>query len=147
MMAITKTLGLTSIKGDNMKKLTLMAIAAAIGIGIFGCSPAARDQYNDAGQDVGNATTKTGEAMATDAGNAKAAADNTLMTSKVTSALQSASGLVTKDINVDTDSKAKTITLNGSVPTDTNKNQAETVAKGIAGSELTVVNNLMITGK
>lgn len=130
-----------------MRKLTMMAVTAAIGVGIFGCSPAARDQYSDAGKDVSKATTKTGQAIATDAANAKVAADNALMTTKVTSALQSASGLVTKDINVDSDTKTKTITLNGTVPTDGQKNQAETVAKGIGGSEFTVVNNLKIAGQ
>lgn len=130
-----------------MKTLIRIAALSVIGIGMFGCSPSARDQYGDAGKDVGDATKKTGEAIATDAKNTEFAANNTLMTTKVTSALKSATGLNTADINVDTDTKAKTITLNGSVPTDAQKNQAETVARGIAGSELTVVNNLMTSGK
>lgn len=113
---------------------------------IIGCSKEARDQYGDAGKDVGDAAQKTGDAVVKDTENTKIAAENTLLTSKVTSALSSASGLVTKDINVDSDTKVGTITLNGSVPEEKQREQAETIAKGIAGTEFKVINNLKIVG-
>ena len=150
-----------------MKKLTLMALGMAImGTLVVGCTQEAREQYSEAGQHASEATKETGNAMATDAEktgaaaaktaeaageeakhaaeNTKAAGDNALETSKVKTALDTANGLATKDINVDTDSQAKTITLKGSVPDEKQKAQAETVAKGIAGTEFKVVNNLTV---
>lgn len=130
-----------------MKQLSLMAVLATIGIMLVGCSPEARDQYSNAGNDVGEATKKTGDAIVTDAENTKIAADNALKTASVKSALQAADGLDTKDINVDSDTKKMTVTLNGSVPSAAQKSQAEAVAKGIAGADFKVVNNLKTSGK
>jgi osmotically-inducible protein OsmY len=127
-----------------MRKVTLGAISLIIASMIIGCSKEARDQYGSAGEDASKAAKKTGEAISTDAENAKVSADNTLESSKVKSALNSAAGLETKGINVDSDTKAKTITLSGSVPDEKQKAQAETVASGIAGSEFKVVNNLTV---
>lgn len=152
-----------------MKALNITALALAIGFSIVGCSQAARDQYGAAGQDASQATKETGQAIATDAkktgeaateaataagtemknaaANTKAASDNALETAKVKSALDTAAGLDTKNLDVDTDTVAKTITLKGSVPDDKQKAQAETVAKGIAGAEFKVVNNLTVGAK
>lgn len=127
-----------------MRRLKGIALPLVLGAMIAGCSPEARDQYSGAGQDVGNAAQKTGQAVATDAEKTKAVADNTIEASKIKSALTSASGLETKDINVECDIKAGTITLNGSVPDEKQKTQAETVAKGIGGSEFKVSNNLKV---
>lgn len=132
---------------EGTKAIKRLALPVAIGFVISGCSPAARDQYSEAGQDAGDAAKQTGRAAATDAENAKQAADNTLQTSKVMSALNSASGLKAGDINVDTDTRAGTITLNGSVPDRKQRDQAVTVAEGMAGSEFKVVNNLEIVSK
>lgn len=153
-----------------MKKMSLAALAVAVmGFSLVGCSQEAREQYSEAGQHASQATKDTGKAISTDAEktgaaaakevqaagtevknaaeNSKAVADNGLETTKVKSALDTASGLDTKDINVDTDTKAKTITISGSVPDDKQKSQAETVAKGIAGTEFKVINNLKVAGK
>jgi osmotically-inducible protein OsmY len=123
-----------------------MALTAVVSLVIIGCSQQARDQYGEAGQDASKAAKQTGQAAVTDAANTKTAADNTLETTKVTGALNSAAGLETKNINVDSDTKAGTITLNGSVPDEKQKEQAETVARGIAGSEFKVMNNLKVPG-
>jgi osmotically-inducible protein OsmY len=113
-----------------------------------GCSSETRDQYGAASQQAGQAIKKdteiAGKEIKVAADKTKIAADNLLETTKVKSALGEASGLSTKNIDVDTDSLTKVITLKGSVPDEKQKNQAETIAKGIAGTEFKVVDNLKI---
>ena len=70
-----------------------------------------------------------------------------MLTSKVKSALGSAAGLETKGIDVDSDTLLKTITLKGTVSDGKQKAQAETVTKGIAGTEFKVKNEIKIAGK
>lgn len=130
-----------------MKNFTLAVVSVVIACVMIGRSKEAQDQYRSAGEDAGNAAKKTGQAMATDAERAKIEADNALEAGKVKSALNSAAGLDTKDINVECDTPSKTITLNGTVVDDKQKEQAETVAKGIAGTEFKVVSNLKVTGQ
>ncbi len=125
-------------------KLVVIALVGALGALIVGCSQQARDQYAEAGQDVTKAANRTGKAVATDAANSETAADNLLESTRVKGALDSAAGLQTKNINVLTDEKALTITLNGSVPNAKQKAQAETVAKGIGGSKFKIVSNLKV---
>lgn len=120
-----------------MSSLKWTVIPLTAGLLISGCSREARDQYAAAGE-------RAGKAIATDAEKSKTAADNALETAKVKSALNSAAGLETKNIDVDSDTKVRTITLNGSVPDGKQKVQAETVAKGIAGGEFRVVNKLTV---
>lgn len=132
-----------------MRTLSITALAGlAMGITLCGCNQETRDQYSAAGQQAGQAVKKdteiAGKELETAADKAKISADNLLETSKVKSALGSASGLNTRHIDVDTDSKAKTITLSGLVPDQKQKVQAETVAKGIGGSEFKVIDKLIV---
>jgi len=145
----------------NMKA-TLLSIGAIAALLLAGCSQEAKSDMAAAGDAASTAASKTGEAVATDASKAGQAVENTAeagaeavkdtaqnaadaaMTPKVKQALLTASGLETKDINVET--KDKTITLVGSVPDAKQKTQAETVAKGVGGTEFKVVNNLTVSG-
>lgn len=130
-----------------MKTMTMAAIALALGCMIAGCSKEAQDQYKSAGEDASSAAKKTGQAIEIDAGKAKIQADNALEVAKVKGALASASGLESKDISVECDTPSKTITLKGYVPDARQKEQAETVTKGIAGTEFSVVSKLEIGSK
>jgi len=132
-----------------MKDLRLVSIAAAvISLSIAGCSQETRDQYGAASQQAGQAIKKdtdiAGKEIKKAADNTKVAVDSDLETSKVKAALTSASGLEAKKIDVETDSQTKTITLKGSVPDAKQKAQAETIAKGIGGTEFKVIDNLAI---
>lgn len=140
--------------------LLFTGILAALVLG--GCTPEAREKYDQAGDSVGAAAQKTADAASTDAketGKAvekagavaeKAAKDtaenvaDATMTPKVKQALLGASGLETKDINVETANN--TITLKGSVPNAKQKEQAGTIAKGIAGTQYKVDNQLTVSG-
>ena len=119
----------------------------ATGLLLVGCSQSAKDEYKGAGEAAGDATSHVSKAVADDTEQAKISADNTLLTSKVKSALGSAAGLETKGIDVDSDTLLKTITLKGTVPDGKQKAQAETVTTGMAGTEFKVVNKLTIVGK
>ena len=108
------------------------------------------DATKDAGAAVAASAKKAGAdvAAAGDAAvqagkNVAANTDDALMTPKVKQALLDSSGLETKNIDVDT--KGGTITLKGTVPSAKQKTQAETVAKGIAGSKYKVVDTLTVS--
>ena len=130
-----------------MKRTNGILVSIAVGVLLVGCSQSAKDEYKEAGQAAGDATTHVGKGVTEDTEQAKLSADNALLTSKVKSALGSAAGLETKGIDVDSDTLLKTITLKGTVPDGKQKAQAETVATGIAGKEFTVKNMLNIAGK
>jgi osmotically-inducible protein OsmY len=137
-----------------------MAVLGALG----GCSQAAQEKYDAAGDAAAKAADKTGEAVATDAqktgeavgqaaenaGEAVEAAgekaaqvgDNATTTLAVKNALLSAKDLKVADLNVDTE--GNTITLKGSVPTADEKSRAETLAKSAAGKDFTVKNELSV---
>lgn len=153
----------------NMKA-TLLSFGAIAALLLAGCSQEAKEDMSqassaagEASQKMGDAASKTGEAVATDtkkageavkdAGTAaveatKDVAENTAeaaMTPKVKTALLNASGLKTNDLNVET--AHGTITLKGTVPDQAQKDQAGTIAKGIAGKDYKVDNQLTISGK
>lgn len=143
-------------------KATLLSFGVLAALLMAGCSQEAKEDMSAAGDAAGVAASKTGEAVSTDAKKAgeavektgeavvettKDAAENAAdaaMTPKVKTALQAASGLETKDIDVDT--KDNTIHLKGSVPTEDQKKQAEMAAKSIAGKEYKVSNELTVSG-
>jgi len=145
----------------KMTKLNVMFAVLATMAVVGGCSREAKEDLGTAGNAAGTAVQKTGEAVATDANKtgqavkqgaenaAEAAGDvaqnaaDATMTPKVKNALLSASGLETRDINVETSNK--TVTLKGSVPDAKQKAQAEQIAKGVAGTEFKVVNQLTVT--
>ena len=143
-------------------KATLLSIGAIAALLLAGCSQQAKEDLSQAGDSASNAAKHTGDAVATDtkkAGEAvseagTAAVDATkdaaanvadaTMTPKVKAALQSASGLETKNIDVDTANN--TITLKGSVPDAKQKKQAEDVLKGLAGTTYKIDNQLTVSG-
>ena len=143
-------------------KATLLSIGVLAALMLGGCSQEAKEDMSKAGDSASNAVKHTGEAAATDtkkageaveqAGTAvvegakdvAANAADTAMTPKVKTALQAASGLETKDIDVDTANN--TIHLKGSVPTEDQKKQAEMAAKAIAGKDYKVANELTVSG-
>jgi len=148
-------------------RLINFALASVLGAALLGgCTPEARDKYDSAGDSAAAAASKTGDAMATDAkktgeaaaataenaaeaakdaaDNAAKATDNAAMTGKVKNALISAADLEAAGINVDT--VDKTIVLKGSVPSEKQKSQAATIAKGIAGTDYKVDNQLTVSG-
>ena len=108
---------------------TLLALAG-VGQLLIGCSSQTRDQY--------------GTEVKTETDNLSTQASSDLESGKVKQAMDSASGLEAKDIKVDTDAKAKTITLSGTVPTPQQKKQALGLAKGIAGTEYKVTDKVTV---
>jgi len=149
------------------KRILISATAAIFGLFLVGCTPEARDKYDAAGDNLAAGAAKTGDAMATDAAktgqavekgaeaageavkntaeNTAKLADNGQTTLAVKNAILTSKGLESSNLNVDT--KDKQIILRGSVPTEDQKKQAETIAKGIAGKEYTVTNQLTIAPK
>lgn len=143
----------------NLKITTAALIALGI---VAGCTPQAREQYDQAGDTAAKATEQTGDAIQTDAAKSaqaaqqagqaavdatKNAAENAAdasMTPKVKAALQAASGLETKNIDVDTANN--TITLKGSVPTEAQKQQAQKAVEAMAGTQYKVNNQLTVSG-
>lgn len=118
-----------------------------------GCTQEARQEYDKAGDQAGQAAQSTGDAIQKDAEVAGEAAENAAeksamaaaaaeMTVKVKSALLGAENLEVRDLNVDT--VEKTVYLKGDVASAEAKSRAETIAKGITGKEYKVVNELGI---
>lgn len=118
-----------------------------------GCTQEARQEYDQAGDHAGQAAQKTGDAMRTDAEVAGEAVEDAAeksaiaaaageMTVKVKSALLAADNLEVRDLNVDT--IEKTVYLKGDVASAEAKSRAESIAKGIAGDDFKVVNELGI---
>lgn len=99
----------------------------------------ARELGNDAARAAnraGQAASQAGEELAERAGAAWQTID-------VKGALMADSSVDATRIDVDTNYRTKTVTLNGYVPTDTEKNMAEVIAKARAEGYM-VVNNLAV---
>lgn len=142
-------------------KITNLALAALFGAALLGgCTPEARDKYDSAGDSATNAVKKTGDAVATDAektGDAVKAGVNEAgqevkeavaapdTTFKVRTALEQGN-LDIKDLNVDTNAEAKTVTLKGMAPNADSKKRAEDIANGIAKGMGMTVDNQLTTG-
>lgn len=140
-----------------MKRFNILALAAVMSM-IFaaGCTEQSRQQYDQAGENIGQAAQRTGDAVETDAKvagehientaeNAARAADNAETTFKVKNAIVAAENLDSSDINVDT--VENKVVLKGSVPSQAEKDRAEQIAKGVVGQEHTVDNQLTVRGK
>jgi osmotically-inducible protein OsmY len=99
----------------------------------------ARDLGNDAARTanrVGSAAAEAGEELAERAGAAWESID-------VKGALMAETSVDATRIDVDTDYRTKTVTLKGYVPTETERNMAEVIAKARAEG-YTVVNNIEV---
>ncbi len=118
----------------NTFALIILALGAFI---TAGCSQQSQEDASQAGQHAG-------EVIKKDIDQASKATSNDVESGKVQQALSSASGLDTKDIHVDSDTVAKTITLSGLAQTAGEKVQALKVATGIAGSEFKVIDKLTV---
>lgn len=141
-------------------KLTMLALASAIiGLGLVGCTQEGRDKMGAGAEKVGEGirtdAQQTGEAVEQTAENAaenvQNAAENAaetsedaLMTGKVKNGIVAAADIDSKDVNVETIDKV--VHLRGSVPNAKQKNQAQKIAEGIAGSEYKVKNELTVGG-
>lgn len=136
-------------------KGSIFALVAALGAAalIAGCTPQAREQYGQAGQNASQAAKDAGQGVATDARAAgqaaadaadetKDAAANSMMTGQVRVALTNAHNLHVTDLNVDT--LDKKIILKGVAATQEDKEQAEQLAQATAGGDYTIENQLMV---
>ena len=104
---------------------------------------AAADTLRDLGNDAAKAANQTGAAAA-DAGEELAErAVAAWETIDVKGALMADKSVDATGIDVDTNYETKTVTLNGSVPTETERDMAEVIAKARAEG-YTVVNNIEV---
>jgi osmotically-inducible protein OsmY len=107
---------------------------------------AAADTLRDLGNDAAKAANRAGE-VAAEAGEELAErASAAWETVDVKGALMADASVDATRIDVDTNYETKTVTLNGFVPTETERNMAEVIAKGRADG-YTVVNNLQLKPK
>ncbi len=107
---------------------------------------AAADSARELGNDAARAANRAGSAAA-DAGEELAErAGAAWETLDVKGALMADASVDTSRIDVDTNYETKTVTLNGSAPTETERDMAEVIAKARAEG-YTVVNNLQVKGR
>ena len=117
----------------------LLAFAAA-------CSNTAKGVEKDAekaGDQAAAATDKAGDATANAVQDAKTTVGAAMETADVKTALLADTRLKATGINVDTNKDTKTVTLNGTVPSDSDRVLAVEIAKSKA-PDYRVVNNLII---
>jgi osmotically-inducible protein OsmY len=117
----------------------LLAIAAA-------CSNTAKGVEKDAekaGDQAAEATGKAADATASAAQDAQSTVGAAMETADVKTALLADTRLKATGINVDTNKDTKTVTLNGTVPSDSDRVLAVEIAKSKA-PDYRVVNNLTI---
>ncbi|WP_373065425.1 BON domain-containing protein [Gemmatimonas sp.] len=117
-----------------MSRITLMLLASTLGI-----ATACGNTADGAKEDTKNAAEATSEAASSMGASMDAASE----TADVKTALMADATVDASDVNVNTNKDTKTVTLNGSVKSGTQKSRAETIAKDKAPS-YTVVNNLVV---
>ena len=117
-----------------MKALKTLGIAALVAF-----ATACGNTADGVAKDAENAADKTAEAAAT----AGAATGAALETADVKTALMGDTRVDASNINVDTNKDAKTVTLNGTVPTEAQKTIAGEIATAQAPG-YTVTNNLTV---
>ncbi len=117
----------------------MRALTSAVAATLFALATACGNTADGAKEDAKNAADKTADAAAS-AGSAMSGA---METGQVKTALTTDSRVDASDINVDTDETAKTVTLKGTVPADSQRTIAEAIAKEKA-TGYTVVNALTI---
>jgi osmotically-inducible protein OsmY len=138
-----------------MKLLQFLAAAGVLGA-LAGCTPQGRSAYQNADQSSsGKAEKILGAAkidanatvgdLKKDAGSSKSSFADEEMALKVKSALGSADGLDTSKLTVN--HTGKLITLTGSVPTASEKKQADKIASGITGSTYQLKDKLTVASK
>jgi osmotically-inducible protein OsmY len=103
----------------------------------------AEEKANELGNDAARAANRVGGAAAQAGEEIAERAGAVWETLDVKGALMAESSVDATRIDVDTDYRTKTVTLNGYVPTETERNMAEVIAKARAEG-YTVVNNLEV---
>jgi osmotically-inducible protein OsmY/predicted small secreted protein len=103
----------------------------------------AANAVRDFGNDAAKAADRTGAAAAEAGEEFAERATAAWETVDVKGALMADASVDATRIDVDTNYETKTVTLNGSVPTETERNMAEVIATGRADG-YTVVNNLQL---
>lgn len=120
-----------------MKALTMAGVAV-----MFAMATACKNTADGAKEDADSLAANAAAAAET-AGTAMAGATET---AQVKTALTTDTRVDASDINVDTDEGKKTVTLKGSVPADSQKTIAETIAKEKAVG-YTIINELIVKPK
>jgi osmotically-inducible protein OsmY len=103
----------------------------------------AKDKAREIGNDAAKAVNRVGGAAAEASEELAERASAAWESLDVKGALMAETSVDATRIDVDTDYKTKTVTLNGYVPTETERNMAEVITKARAES-WTVVNNLQV---
>lgn len=103
----------------------------------------AKDKAREIGNDAAKAVNRVGGAAAEASEELAERASAAWESLDVKGALMAETSVDATRIDVDTDYKTKTVTLNGYVPTETERNMAEVIAKARAES-WTVVNNIQV---
>lgn len=123
-------------------KFVPFALAAAI---LAGCA-VEKDAEGDTSVKVSREAAQTGEKIAEGAkdltNKAATATSQAAMTGKVSSALRSAGSLTIKDLNVDT--VGNVITIEGSVPSAKQRQEAQELVQTMAGQDYKVENKLTV---
>jgi len=133
-------------------RLWLLASVAITGI-MTGCTPEAKQDYDQAGSAVTSAAKSTGKALSEDtksagnsmskmAGNTKAALTNDQTSASVQEALVAAKDLKIDSLRVDTDDKK--VTVQGYVHSAADKSRASTIAKGVLGPGYTLQDKIAV---
>ncbi len=128
-----------------MKRINTVALAGILAIATA-CGNTAKGVEKDAdklGDKAAAATDRAADATASGAQAAGSSMGAAMETADVKTALLADTRITATGINVDTNNDAKTVTLNGTVPTKAQKAIAEEIAKAKA-PEYKVVNNLTV---
>ena len=104
------------------------------------------DKARELGNDAAKAANRTGSAAAQAGEELAERAGAAWQTIDVKGAILADASVDATHINVDTNYETKTVSLNGHVPTETERNMAEVIAKGRADG-YAVVNNLQVKAK
>jgi hyperosmotically inducible protein len=125
------------------RKLMLAAATSVLGFGVLGaCTPQSKQQYSQAGQELGGAAQKIGTGLKEDTQVAGAQAADATMTGKVKAALIAAKDVDSSHIDVDTSNKV--VMLKGSVPDQAQSEKAQQIAADQAGAGYSVQNELQV---
>jgi osmotically-inducible protein OsmY len=131
-----------------MKRFEIAAMAAVLTFATA-CGNTAKGVEKDAdnmGDKVAETTDRAANATANAAEGAGSSMGAAMETADVKAALIADTRVEADDINVDTNKDTKTVTLNGTVPSASQKQMAEDIAKAKA-PEYKVVNSLTIKAK
>jgi hyperosmotically inducible protein len=122
----------------DFRLLTLSLSAAAV-LGAAACSPRDRDEVTSSAR---NTATEARQATEAAANRAEKVIDDSVITTKVKSALLADSTV--KGLNIDVDTVGGTVTLSGTAKSQAERTQAEALASSIEGVR-NVVNRISVS--